>query len=273
MKALIYQYWDGNVKESARIGARVMAKYAERIGADHLFEENPQWAARFKPTLGNAYRYYGCFRPVFDEQFDDYDAVLFCDTDVFPIDGLEENIFDEIGDNHLGICTEPFQPKQRLITTGRITSQQDELWAKTVENKYNFKVPRTEDGLVEVYNTGVVLYSREGIEYARKNWPGFKDYINTVKRVPLDSFYHVDQPYLHCVMFASGMRVLELNNGWNSYIHGTRDIHHKGRRILDWRDESTKFVHCQFPGADDLDEETLLRIVNRPRSEWGYDIT
>lgn len=272
MKTLIYQYWDGNVKESARIGARAMKKYADRIGADHLFEENPQWAAKLRSILGGWYRYYGCFRPVFDKQFDDYDAVLFCDTDVFPIDGLSQNIFEELGDHQLGICTEPFQPKQRQITTGRITTQQDELWARTVEQMWDFEVPRTEEGLVQVYNTGVVLYSRDGIEHARTKWPTFSEYAHVISGVSLDGFYRCDQPYLHCVMFASGMKVLELDNGWNSYVHGTRDKYNPKRRIMDWRDENTKMVHCQFPGADDLDEATLLRVVNLPREEWGYDI-
>jgi len=44
--------------------------------------------------------------------FDDYDNILFCDTDVVPVDICNENIFDEFtGD--LGICEEWMQPSLR----------------------------------------------------------------------------------------------------------------------------------------------------------------
>ena len=71
---------------------------------------------------------------------------------------------------------------------------------------------------------------------------------------------------------AKKVNVQYMDNNWNSYVHGTRDIYHEGRRIIDHRTKDTKLVHCQFPGANGLDEATLLRVVNLPRDQWGYDI-
>jgi len=73
-------------------------------------------------------------------------------------------------------------------------------------------------------------------------------------------------------MYVTDMHVLEMDNGWNSYVHGTKDKYNPKRRIVDHRNESTRFVHCQFPGADNMNEEQLLRVVNLPRAEWNYDI-
>ena len=154
---------------------------------------------------------------------------------------------------------------------GRITSAQDELWAKTIQEAYGKEVPRTEDGLVKIYNSGVVIYSSAGAEHARKKWDRFKNYVNLIKRTNLDSFYICDQPYLHAMMFVTDMNVQILDNKWNSYIHGTIDKNHDGRYIVDHRTPKSCFVHCQFPGADNMTAEQLNRVVNLSSDKWEYD--
>ena len=42
MKNLIYQYYDGPVLPGTKASVSMMKEYANRIGAEHLFEENPQ---------------------------------------------------------------------------------------------------------------------------------------------------------------------------------------------------------------------------------------
>tara|TARA_E500000318_G_scaffold88996_2_gene86478 strand:+ start:6771 stop:7586 length:816 start_codon:yes stop_codon:yes gene_type:complete len=271
MKNLIYQYWNGKVKPSCRAGVKNMKEYADRIGVDHVFEENPNYTQKLAMPNWSHAKYFDCFKPVFENEFNEYDNILFCDTDVFAIKGLTENIFD--GFNHdIGICDEPFQPKQRTITLGRITSQSDNKWANLIEKTYGGKMPRTEDGLVRAYNTGVVLYSRKGINKVREQFEKFDSYARLVLNAGLDGFYSCDQPYLHAMLFSKDIDILEMDNGWNSYVHGTTDKIQPKRRIVDHRNENTKFVHCQFPGADNMNEEQLLKIVNLPQKEWGYDI-
>ena len=63
-----------------------------------------------------------------------------------------------------------------------------------------------------------------------------------------------------------------MDNKWNSYIHGTRDKYNPKRRIMDHRTSDTQFVHCQFPGADNMTADQLWKMVNLPRKEWGYEI-
>lgn len=269
---LIYQYWDGEIRESCRAGVDAMKKYADRIGAEHIFDSNPHFLKNhFGYDFGNYSPHYGAFRPIYDKFFDNFDTILFCDTDVFPVDGLKTNIFDEFK-GEIGICDEPFQPKQRTITKGRITSQQDERWARMVEELYDTKVPRTSEGLVEVFNTGMVLYSKKARLKARECWTDPKEYVDNVRKYGLDAFYTCDQPYLHAQMFVHNFVVQRMDNGWNSYIHFTRDIHHENRYLCDWRNEDTKFVHVQFAGADNLDADTHWKIVNLPQDMWGINV-
>jgi len=270
MTNLIYQFWDGFVKDSVHAGVNAMREYADRIDARYIFEDNPRWIGDRRYGFYSAH--YGALKPVMTKRFDKYDNILFADTDVFPVDNLYDNIFDDFhGD--IGICTEPFQPKQRQITLGRITSKTDEKWAKILKEKFGIVLPRDDDGLIKVYNTGVVLYSQNGRKIAKENWLPIDRYVKAIKSSGLDSFYICDQPYIHAMMFYSNMNVQEMDNGWNSYIHGTKDIHQPKRRIVDHRDENTKFVHCQFPGADNMTAEQLWKIVNLKRKDWGYDLS
>lgn len=265
----IYQYWDGPVRASVRAGVDAMSRYACDVGAVYRFEDNPRWISDRR--FGNYSAHYGALKPVFESEFDEYEKILFADTDVFPIEGLKESIFDHFtGD--IGICTEPFQPKQRQITLGRITSQSDEKWAQLMRKKFGIEVPRTEEGLVKVYNTGVVLYNQKARRVAKRYWVSFDEYVNIVRKAGLDSFYTCDQPYIHAMMFYGDIKVQEMDNNWNSYVHGTKDKYQPKRRIVDHRTPDTKFVHCQFPGADDMNAEQLWRVVNLPREQWNYDL-
>jgi len=238
-----------------------MRAYAERIGAEYLFEHNPRFVTRF----GSRSHFYGTFKPIYDESFHEYDNVLYADTDVFAIDGLTESIFEGF-DHDIGICQEADQPELRLKTAGMITSAGDEKWAKLVDSKWGVKVPRTESGLVKVYNAGVVLFSNAGLLRAKERFMPFDEYVNTIKSSGLHAFYTDDQPYLHLML--DRMDWVEMDGGWNSYIHYARQGN-KPRFMNDTRTENTKFVHVQFAGADHHDADTHYRIVNLPQDEWG----
>ena len=271
MRNLIYQFWDGRVRPSVHAGVANMKKYAEYVGADYVFEDNPKWIKSLGMDFGNYSAHYGAFKPLWNKKYRDYDNILFCDTDIFVRDNCDENIFEQFGKD-IGICEEPFQPKQRTITLGRITSELDERWASLMKKEYDADVPRTNEGLVKIYNSGVVLYSQKGAQHAREKWERFSDYVKIIRQAGLDSFYTCDQPYLHAMIFATDMNVQFMDLKWNSYVHGTRDKFQVARRIVDHRTHDTCFVHCQFPGADNMNAEQLWRITNLPRKEWEYDI-
>lgn len=263
VKNLIYQYWDGNTVPGIWASVENISQYAKRMGAEHLFEENP----KFVTNLGSYSPHYGSFKPIYDETFHQYDNVLFLDADIFAVEGLEENIFEDF--NHdIGICTEPLQPKLRKQKVGKITDVTDERWATAVRNKWNVEMPREENGLLKVYNSGVVLYSNAGLLAAKEKFVPFKEYVNLINSRPaIQTFYTADQNYIHAMLEVAHMDWVELDNGWNSLVHwkrnkqGTKELH-------DPRTETTKFVHIQAAGVSNQDAETHWKIVNRPKTEW-----
>lgn len=265
MNNLIYQYWDGDLLPGTHAGVANMRAYAGRIGAEYLFEHNP----RFAKNLGKYTPHYGAFKPIYDESFHGYDNVLFADCDVFAVEGLTESIFDGF-DAEIGICTEPFQPEQRAKIPGLISKASDEKWAGVIKSRWGVKMPRTPAGLFKVYNSGVVLYSNAGLMAARKKFVPFAEYVNLVSSSGCRNFYTADQNYLHAMLFVAGMNYVELDNGWNSYIHAYHvDARKKKTRVNDSRTRSTKFVHVQLRSADHWDAATHHRITNLPESEWA----
>ena len=262
---LIYQYWDGPMTSGVEAGVKAMNAYADRIGVEYLFELNP----KFVTNLGKYSPHYGQFKIAFDPKFDHYDHILFADTDVFPIDNLEDSIFDRLHDADVGICTEPMQPEIRETNTGQINKANDERWADIVKKLYNANVPRDIKGRVKVYNSGVVLYNRNALNTIKTKFVKFDHYVNTIRSASLPPFYTCDQPYLHAMLFASGLNVQELNNGWNSIVHfiGPKDSS-GNRAVNDQRDYDTKFVHIQLSNADYFDSDKLWRITNLPEKDW-----
>lgn len=263
---LIYQYWDGNLTPGVEAGIRAMKIYADRIGADYLFEHNP----KFVTHLGKYSPHYGQFKVAYSLNFRSYNNILFCDTDVFPVDSLQDNIFEQLQGAELGICTEPHQPEIRATNTSQINKANDDAWANIVKNHYGADVARTADGLVKVYNSGVVLYNESVLQKIRDYFEPFADYVNTIKNYGLPPFYTCDQPYLHAMIFAKNINYIELDNGWNRIVHfiGPKDIA-GNRAVYDKRDSNTKFVHIQLSDADNFDANKLWRITNMEQRDWN----
>ena len=97
VKNLIYQYWLGTPGDAVKYGVENMRTYAERIGAEYQFKTNPRWAQEYTDIP----QYYNAFEPIWGKRFEEYDNILFADTDVFAVEGLQESIFDQdIGINN-----------------------------------------------------------------------------------------------------------------------------------------------------------------------------
>jgi len=275
VKNLIYQYWDGTPNKAVMAGVESMRAYAERIGAEYLFEENPRFVSRKFGSIGKYTPHYGALKPIYDDKFQEYDNVMFADTDVFVLEGVDEDIFKEFSESgaDISLAVEPLQPKYRNDNIMTINSKSELAWSEAVTERYGCRLPRNKDNLLKVYNSGVVLYSREGLKKARKRFVPFIEYIKLVQSTPgCLSFYEGDQNYLHAMVFCSNLKFRELSTDWNVMITWNPYMKKVGRRkIADGRTESTKFVHIQFRGADDLPPERFWTIANKPVSDWGVE--
>ena len=268
---LIYQYWDGNVRPSAQYGSDCMKAYAERIGADYLFDRNANFGRSY--SLGRVAPYYGCFKPVFDDAMLEYDNILFCDTDIFPLEDCNENIFDSFN-GELAMATEPLQPQYRYDPNlkKQCNVKTENQWAKLVTDKYGCELPTDDKGRYKVYNSGVVLYSNEGLRKCREQFQPFKDYVDMIEQDQLvrGKVYGTDQGYLHAMATSMDIDFVELDNEWNRYITWCPYDNSKTfvRTAVDPRTPNTKFVHIQMRGADNQSDRWHWTIANKPKQEW-----
>lgn len=282
MKAVIYQYWEGNLTEANNVGQRLMKEYADAIGVDHIFEHNPSWpreARLSRAGLGSYQPHFGAFKPIFDSAFDNYDYILFADTDVIPVKHSRSrprrNIFGEflglrqsqVENNEtltdLWIAAEKDQPEIRTQTSiGAINNANDNKWCDLIFKAYGAIMPRDQHKRPMVYNSGVVMYSARARSIFQEKMPDFKEYNNLVRQHGLHPFYGCDQPYLHAMMEACGVNWAQMPYKWNSQIYYKPGTSGDNRPISDYRQEDTQFVHVQLRGADNYSEEELLRVVN-----------
>lgn len=261
---LIYQCWSGPMRSGVLASKDNIEQYTEKIDAFYRFDLNPGIAGK----LCSIPMYYEWLNPLLDDRFLAYDNIAVLDMDVFSVAGLTDSIFDaNLAD--IGICTEAFQPVYRATLYKGICKGNDEKWARVLKLLWGIDLPRTSEGLLKVYNAGVVLFTRKGLRQARKSFLPFQDYISAMRRYGLERFYTLDQNYFHAMLVRSGISYVELSNDWNCPIHFLGDPKATPRPINDMRGETPKLVHIQLRGADDFSAEKLWKITNLPQSEWG----
>lgn len=256
MKYLIYQYWTGNVPFYARESSTAIENYARYVGAEYRFDHNP------KPISSKNAEYLNAFRAVYDDAFHEYDKVLFLDMDIFPTESIRDNIFEQEIDD-IGICEELHQPelRQKMRVAG-ISSEADNNWAKQLKQHWDIDHPRDTKGRCRVFNSGVVMYTQEGMKKAKDTFINFSEY--TQKINGLSRFYVLDQNYLNANLFANKLKWTVMPVKWNTQIH------YVGDSIHDIRDKSTNFVHLQLRRRNELTTEMIYDIVNKPIKEWRH---
>lgn len=267
MKTLIYQCWDGSERPGNMAGIEAMKKYANKIGSDYKYEHNP----KFRTDLGSYSPNYGKFKPIYEDEYLEYDYVAYIDCDVNPVDDLEESIFDQFIDTdyEVGICEEINAPLARKKYTigGGINNANDEKWVEIVEKKWPVKMPRTKDGLPRVFNTGVIVYSNAGLRKAREKLFDFAKYVQLAQAFRLPAFYTCDQPYFHAMLEVCEFNWKIMPYAWNSSVHFDPGVKQHPRPVIDLR-RNAKLVHIQINGADDWDANKIYRITNLPVKEW-----
>jgi lipopolysaccharide biosynthesis glycosyltransferase len=265
MKNIIYQYWKGDMKPGVEYSCKLMKEYADRIGAEYKFDFNTTIAGQ----VVNVPIYYEPANPLVDDSFDEYDNVMLCDVDVFPTEGLSDNIFDLLDGEDAGICTEPKQPYFRTIyNSGGINSKIDKEWAEVCKKHWGVEYPVDEKQRPEVFNTGVVVISKAGLAKMKSEWPTFQEYVDRMNGFP--KFYKLFQDYFSAFIHLPGFNLKRLPNEWNCYMHKVGS--HPNAKIGDNRPENAKLVHIMFRTADDWPTDVLWRITNKPIAEWNLPL-
>lgn len=250
---LIYQCWNGpELPAAAQFSHECFQAYAELISADYSFDHNERYT-------GKHCRYFDMLRPVLDPTFDAYRTVCVADLDVYPVDGLAESIFDEpVRD--LAMAEEPDARRFRDVPiVPHITTALDERWAALFPEA---TLPRNEQGL-RVFNSGVVLFSRDGRRHIRNSMWSIGVYQRKTRHLP--GFYQWDQMFLHSQTFVHGWDFTELPVEWNRQVHNLCDTDGKLlEEVYDKRTKDTKMVHVQMRGANNWSAERIREVVNAP---------
>lgn len=247
----------------AHEGKRVMEEYAKQIGAEYRFDKNPTFISR----LTSCASHMSALRPVFDEDFHTYDHVMYIDCDIFPIDNINQNIFDnDIGE--MAVCEEPHQPKMRK-DLGR--QNIEEQWANRVKMLYGKDMPRNNEGLLKVFNSGLVIYSKDGMKKAKETFVPMQQFINDFRPHFDRPLYYRDQAYIHAMLDVGHMDWRQLDYKWNSQVHwvpNTKPNSDGLRPVCDNRLDSTQFVHIQLTGSGNWGYDKAWQVVNLPVREW-----
>lgn len=254
-KHCVFSYWLSRpVLPGAEAGAAAMAAYAKQVGADFRFARHDPFMDRY----GVDPRWFDKLRPVFDPSFAQYEKVLTVDSDVFPVDGITANIFDEpVGD--FGMVEEPDQPEFRERWPSSLFSTKgDKQWAGFVHGRWGCRPPLDAKGRPRTWNAGVILFTREGREKLRRVVPQPKDYEQTMRKFKMPGGVCTEQGLMNTWAFLPGIRFTEMSLEWNRQIHHTAD-----GSIYDRRNGLTKFTHVMFRGADHRSAAWHHAIVNQ----------
>ena len=199
MKTCIFQYWIGEEPQWVKISKRKFKEYADAVGADYIFSNQLKYCNN---------SYFENLRVLHDPLFSKYDRVLYVDVDVIPENF--NNIFDEkIRD--VGLIPE-YRPKGMNA---------DPFFGLTkVEIQYKlaasyFKVPvytpKTVKASYLMFNSGVILWSKEGIQKAAKHFMNWERW-----HYILEGNMSLDQPYINGQV-QKHLDYTELELKWNCY--------------------------------------------------------
>ena len=276
MRNLIYQYWQGDMKPGVTESTRLMKEYANLIGAEYRFDHNVTIASKTVDVP----IYYEPANPLVDPYFDVYDNIALIDIDVFPtanvLNGIYKknnkgNIFFVLNGEDAAICTEPKQPYFRTIyNSGGITSEIDKKWAKVLKDQWDINYSYDEKDRPKVYNTGVVLISKSGLQFMKAQWPSFQQYVDVMRKHRFPKFYTLFQDYFSAFIHMDGFKFKEMDNKWNCYMHKVGS--HPNATIGDNRTEDAKLVHIMFRTADNWPAEALWQITNLPIADWKLPV-
>lgn len=213
--------WDGSrsslYKEVARISRTSFEAYAEKIGAEHVYSDE---RVATKGHGCSTSLLHECARVWLDPMFDQYDNLLFVDTDI--VVNTEENIFDQMdsGAEVYGVLESDFV----TADGGGYNS-----WDSKKDNYRDFcrkfelhdcpivpVMPPNRPSKLTIMNTGVVLWSKEARLRARELFMAWEDWCYT-------GDFHMsimnDQPYISAQLMKHEFDVETLDQTWNDSPH------------------------------------------------------
>lgn len=202
MRTLIYQNYtskDGKVPDWAEISIAKFKKYAMGVGAMHL--------TKFKNTFAHD-PHFEYLEIVHDDKYLDFDRILYVDVDVVP--ERDDNIFDiDMEGYHIAAVPERRYPGHLREPGMQLKGNRNQFQRAAKEHGFDF-IQRPEwNNEYLIFNSGVLLWTREGLQQARKTFSPWETWYKQY-----GGQFRLDQPYLNAQILKH-MKYKELEMKWN----------------------------------------------------------
>ena len=214
---LIYQVAVGEVPAFYADCIASVARYAERIGADHIVQREPilRIAPLQSQRSANALRL--GYLPIYEKEnafayLDEYDSILILDADIYARDNAPD-IFPELGTaDFAGVVernmplTMDYQNKVSKHSVGQFDLLRDVDWQWDLRGAHYYNM-----GLMLIGNQFAGYLNGETPEQFLRR-PEFEDFVNRVGHYK----WSTDQTLLNWWVKACGMNTRDLDWKWNA---------------------------------------------------------
>ena len=203
-------------RKTADLSAESFRIYADKIGAQHHYSTKQVFTAGH---TGSTVLLFECLRMVYDTLYDEYDKVLFVDTDI--ICNTEENIFDVVEDgvDVTGVFESDIQTSKG---GGYNTWDYNEEVYTQLKEKYkrnNIPIvptkPPNRISNVTTFNTGVLVWTKEARLKARECFDSWLDYMKDGEEHGDPFWLNNDQPFISGQLMKHGFKVKSIDQKWN----------------------------------------------------------
>lgn len=207
-------------KEMATISRESFEIYAEEIGCDYMYSDERVFTEGHSCTTSVMYE---CLRVIYDPYFDQFDKVLFADTDI--VVNTKENIFEVSDAEVYGVLESDIRTDKK---GGYNTWDYKEETYKKYEEKFkmhdcpivpSFGIGHSFDSKITILNTGVVVWTKEARLKARKLFDDWKPWAYP-KMLGEDAKVHPifilnDQPFISAQLMKHDFDLESIDQKWN----------------------------------------------------------
>lgn len=208
-------------KEVASISKKSFEKYSKLIDADYYYSDEQVFTKGHDDATALLFE---CLRVIYDPIFDQYDKVLFADTDI--VVNTEENIFDECLDG------EVFGVLESDIVTSNGGGYNSWDYKKSNYDSFVAKfqmhdvpivpsMPPNRPSKLTILNTGIVVWSREARLRAREVFMDWKEWMYTEPEFHMSIMN--DQPYISGQLMKHDFDLVTIDQTWNDSPHYAND--------------------------------------------------
>ena len=204
--------------EVAEHSRRSFEQYALTIGADHHYADTLEFVKSDDSTA----LLFECLRVIYDPMFDQYDKVLFADTDIMV--NTDEDIFDLCEEGEVfGVLESDY-----VTSTGGGYNSWDYKKQNLADfsAKYQYHdipvVPvfaPNKPSKITILNTGMVIWTKEARLRARELFMDWEEWFFA----PEEAQYHMsimnDQPYISGQLMQHDFDLVTIPQTWNDSPH------------------------------------------------------